>query len=95
MDATINTASGIGRCEVSTPDGLSTAKAITAQPPTGSPVEDVVELSPAGIALSRGAVQSLRRFARISEIRAAIRAETFETPERVAETVKKLLKVIG
>ena len=95
MDAiTINTVSGIGSREVSARVGLRTGKAITVQPLTGSPVEDTVELSPAGIALSRADVQSPPRFGRICEIRADIKAGTFETPERVDETVKRLLKVI-
>ena len=96
MDATtINTGSGSGSREVSALVGLSTGKAIKGQPPKGSSVEDTVELSPAGIALSRAGVQSPSRFARTCEIRAAIKAGTFETPERVDETVKRLLKVIG
>jgi hypothetical protein len=61
----------------------------------GSPAEDIVELSPAGIALSQADVSCSPRFARICEIRAAIKAGTFETPERLDETVKRLLKVLG
>ena len=96
MDATtINAVSGIGSCEVSAPVSSSTGKAITGQPPTGSPVEDTVELSPAGIALSRADVQSRLRIARISEIRAEIRAGTFLTPERIDGTIERLLEILG
>ena len=66
MDATaINTVSEIGGRGAPARVGLTTKKAITVQPPTGSPVEDAVELSPAGIALSRADVQSRLRRARI------------------------------
>ena len=96
MDATtMNTISGIGSREASVRVSSSTGKASAVQPPTGLPVEDTVELSPAGMALSRADVQSRTRFARICEVRADIKAETFETPKRVNETVKRLLKVIG
>ena len=96
MDATaINTVSGIGSREVSALVGLRAGKAIIGRPPTGAAVEDIVELSPAGMALSRADVQSPPRFAPISEIRAAIKAGTFETPECVDETVKRLLRVVG
>ncbi len=54
MDATrMNTVSGIGSREVSGPVGLRSGKASIGPPPTGSPGEDIVELSPAGMALSR------------------------------------------
>lgn len=57
MDATpINTVSGIAGGEASGRVDLNTEKAITVKPPTGSPVEDTVELSPEGIALSRAGV---------------------------------------
>jgi hypothetical protein len=96
MDASgINTVSELGGREASARVGLGAGKAITGQPPEGSPIEDTVELSRAGIALSRGDVQSPPQFARMCEIRAAIKAGTFETPERLDETVKRLLKVIG
>ena len=96
MDATpINTVSAIGSNEVLAPVGLSTEKAISGQPLTGSPVEDTVELSPAGIALSRAEVRSCVRRARISEIRAEIKAGTFLTPERLNGTVERLLDILG
>jgi hypothetical protein len=96
MDATpIGTVSGIGSSEASARVGLGTGKAITRQPPTGSPVEDTVELSPAGIALSRADVQSRLRIARISEIRAEIKAGAFLTPERIYGTAERLLEILG
>ena len=71
MDATtIKTVSGIGRSEALARVGLGTGKAITGQPPMGSPVEDTVELSSAGMALSRAHVPSCLAIARIYEIRA-------------------------
>ncbi len=96
MDATpINTVSGIGSGEASGRVGLNTEKAITAKPPTGSPVQDTVELSPVGIALSQAEVQSRPTAARISEIRAEIRAGTFLTPERMDGIVERLLEILG
>jgi hypothetical protein len=96
MDATtMNTVSGNGSREVSALVGLSTGKAIKGQPLKGSLVEDMVELSPAGLALSRAGVQSPPRLARISEVRAAIKAGTFETPERMNGTVERLLEILG
>jgi len=96
MDATtINAVSGLGSREVSARVGLGTGKAITVQPPTGSPVEDTVELSPAGIALLRADVQYPPQFARICEICAEIKAGTFLTPERMDETVERLLEILG
>ena len=96
MDATpINTVAGIAGCEASVRIGLNTEKAITVKPPTGSPVEDTVELSPTGIALSRADVQSRLRIIRISEIRAEIIAGTFLTPKRVDGTVERLLEILG
>jgi hypothetical protein len=96
MDATtINTVSGPGSREPPARVGVGTGKAITVRPPTGSPVEDTLELSPAGIALSRADVQSHVRIARISGIRAEIKAGTFLTPERMDGTVERLLKILG
>ena len=96
MDAaTIKTVSAIGSNGVSAPVGLSTGKAITGQPPTGSPVEDTVELSPAGVALSRADVQSRLRRARILDIRAEIKAGMFLTPERMDGIVERLLEILG
>ncbi|MBN2561425.1 MAG: hypothetical protein JXQ75_10895 [Phycisphaerae bacterium] len=96
MDATTtNSVSGIGGREVSALVDSSMGKAITRQSPMASPVEDTVGLSPAGMALSRGGVRSPPRYDRVYETRTAIKAETFETPERVNETVKRLLSVIG
>jgi hypothetical protein len=96
MDATtINAVSGIGSRKVSARVGLSTGKAITGQPPAGSPVEDTVELSPAGIALSRAEVRSCVRRARILDIRAEIKAGTFLTPERMDGTIERLLEILG
>jgi hypothetical protein len=96
MDATtIKAVSGIDSSEASARIGLSTGKAITAQSPTGSSVEDTVELSPVGLALSRADVQSGLRIARVCEIRAAIKAGTFLTPERLDGTVERLLEILG
>ncbi len=96
MDAKpINTVSGIAGREASVRVGLNAEKAITVKPPTGSPVQDTVELSPAGIALSRAEVRSCVRRARISEIRAEIKAGKFLTPERVDSTVERLLEILG
>jgi len=96
MDAIpVNTVSGIGSGEASSRAGLKTKKAIAVTPPTGSPGEDIVALSPMGIALSRADAQSRLRIIRISEFRAEIKAGTFVTPERVDGTILKLLKILG
>ena len=97
MDATtINAVSGIGSREVSARGvGLASGKVITGQPPMGSPVKDIVELSPAGIALAQADVQSRLRIARICEIRAEIKAGVFLTPERMDGTVERLLEILG
>ena len=96
MDATpINTVSGIAGREASVRSGLGSEKAITGQPPTGSPVEDTVELSPAGLALSQAEVRSCVRRARILDIRAEIKDGAFLTPERVDGTVERLLEILG
>jgi hypothetical protein len=96
MDATpIKPVSGIGSSEAAARAGLSTEKAIAGQPPTDLPVEDTVELSPAGLALSRADVQSPPRLNRICEIRAEVKAETFLTPERMDGTVERLSEVLG
>jgi hypothetical protein len=95
MDATtINTVSAIGSNGASAQIGLTTEKAITVKSPTGSPVQDTVELSPAGIAFSRAEVRSCVPRTRISEIRAEIKAGTFATPERVDGTVERLLEIL-
>ena len=96
MDATpINTVSGIASGEALVRSGLGSGKAITVKPPTGSPVQDTVELSPTGIAFSRADVQSRLRIVRIDEIRAEIKAGTFLAPERVDGTVERLLEIFG
>jgi len=96
MDAMrINTISETRSGEPSPQAGLGTGKAINEQPPTGSPVEDTLELSAEGIALSQADVQSPPQFARMCEIRAAIKGGTFETLERMDGTVERLLKVLG
>jgi hypothetical protein len=96
MDATpIKAVSGMGSSEASARVGLGTGKAIPVQPPTGSLVEDTVELSPVGLALSRADDQSGLRIARICEIRAAIKAGTFLTPERMDGTFERLLDILG
>lgn len=93
MDATpVNSVSGVASGEASVRVGLNTEKTITLKPPTGSPVGDIVELSPTGIALSRA--QSRLRIIRIGEIRAEIKAGTFLTPERVDGTVERLLEIL-
>ena len=96
MDAaTIKTVSAIDSNEVLAPVGLSTEKAITGKPQTGSLVKDTVELSPAGIALSRADVRSCVRRARILDIRAEIKAGTFLTPERIDGAIERLLDILG
>ncbi|MBN1513646.1 MAG: hypothetical protein JXB13_16645 [Phycisphaerae bacterium] len=87
--------SGVGSSETSARVGRSSEKAIPGRPPTGSPVEDTLELSPAGLALSRADVPSPERFTRICEFRAEVEAETFLTPERMDGTVDGLLDVLG
>ena len=96
MDSTtIRTVSGVGINEASARVGLSTRNAITGQPPEVSPVEDTVELSPAGLAVSQAMVPSRSRSARIGEIRAEIKAGTFVTAERIDGTVDRLLEILG
>lgn len=96
MDATtINTVSGLGGREVSVLVGLSTGKVIIGQPPTDSPVEEIVALSPVGTALSRTDVESCLRIARICDIRAEIKAGTFLTPERMDGIVERFLEILG
>jgi hypothetical protein len=96
MDATtIKIVSGMGSSEASARIGLRPGKAIPAQPPTGSSVEDTVELSPVGLALSQADVLSPLQVARVCEIRAAIKAGTFLTPERLDGTVERLLEILG
>jgi hypothetical protein len=96
MDATpLKSVSGVGSNEASARVGKSAEKANTGQPPTGSPVEDMLELSPAGLALSRADVQSPERFTRICELRAEVEADTFLTPERMDGTTEKLLEDLG
>ena len=96
MDATpMNTVSGLGGGEASARVGSSSGRASTAQPPASFPVEDTVELSAAGLALSQTDVHTCLRFARICSIRAEIKAGTFVTPERIDGTVARLLEVIG
>jgi len=56
---------------------------------------DRVELSQPGLALARDMDASSGRVARIRSIRAEIAAGTYETPERIAGTVSRLLDVIG
>lgn len=96
MDITpMRIVSGIGSSEASARVGGSGEKAIPGRPSTGSPVEDVLELSPAGLALSRADVPSRERFTRICGLRAEVEAETFLTPERMDGTVEKLIEVLG
>jgi len=95
MDTTtINTVSGIGSREVLAPVSLSAKKAITAHRPRGASVQDAVDLSPTGIALSQADVQSRVRIARTYEIRAEIKAGTFMTPGRIDGTVERLLDIL-
>jgi hypothetical protein len=93
--STVNTVSGVGDCEAAAQVGLGIEKAITGPPTMGSPVEDTVELSPAGLALSRADDQSRAQIARLVEIRAQIKGGTFLTPERIDETAERLLKILG
>ncbi len=103
MDATpIKTVSETSSSKASDRVGLSTDKANTIQPPTGPPLQDTVELSSAGTALSRLDVQPRMRIAptseiraQISEIHAEIKARAFLTPERMEGTVEKLLDILG
>jgi hypothetical protein len=92
---TINIVSAVGSRKVSVGGGVNARRAINEQPPTGSPVGDTVELSPKRITRSRADVPSPQQFARMCEIRAAIAGGKFETLERMRETAKRLLKVLG
>ena len=92
---TVSVVSGIGSIGASTRVGLAAKHAITVDPPMVSRIEDTVELSPAGIAISRSELQSHLRSARVSEIHAEIKAGTFMTAERVDGTVERLLKLLG
>ncbi len=56
---------------------------------------DTLELSRVGEALSRAAEMSSFSIARVRAIRAEIESGTFETPERIAGTVKRLLDVVA
>jgi hypothetical protein len=96
MDTTpMRFVSGVGSSEASARVGRSSEKAIPGRPPTGPPVEDMLELSPAGLALSRADVPSPERFTRICGLRDEVKAETFLTPDRMDGTVEKLLEVLG
>ncbi len=56
--------------------------------------KDVVEFSSRGEALARAAEESSFRIARARAVRAEIDAGTYETPERLAGTVERLLDII-
>lgn len=56
---------------------------------------DTIELSRVGEALSLAAEMSSFSIARVRAIRAEIEGGTFETPERIAGTVKRLLDVFA
>ncbi len=76
------------------------ARAATPTPPrqSGSAIaggDDTIELSRIGEALSRAAEMSSFSIARVRAIRAEIEGGTFETPERIAGTVKRLLDVVA
>lgn len=56
---------------------------------------DTVEISSAGLALSRAAESSSLRLARNRAIRAEIQAGTYETPERLTKTVDRLMAALS
>ncbi len=56
--------------------------------------KDVVEFSVRGEALARAVEESSLRIARARAVRAEIEAGTYETPERLAGTVERLLDII-
>ena len=95
MDATPpNNLSGIRSREVLALFGLAKEKSIVAKPHTDSLVEDTVELSPMGMALSRAVGESIQRVDHLFALRAAIKAGTFETRERMEGTVERLLEIL-
>ncbi len=57
--------------------------------------EDTFELSDLGRAFSPVADQSSFNIARVRAIRGEIASGSYETPERIAGTVERLLDVIG
>lgn len=78
----------------------SPTRAATLAPPRHSGAtftagDDTIELSRVGEALSRAAEMSSFSIARVRAIRAEIEGGTFETPERIAGTVKRLLDVVA
>lgn len=56
---------------------------------------DTVEISREALALSRAAETSSLRMARNNAIRSEIQSGSYETPERIAKTVERLLDVLG
>lgn len=63
--------------------------------PALSPFEDSVEFSGAAQALADAVGSSSLRLAQIRAIRAEIASGTYETPERIEGTVRRLLDVIA
>lgn len=90
--------------EISNVNGTSGAQPVTGarrlrhpdQPaPAGNdPIADQVEISEAGRRLSEGQLASIRQ-ERIERIRAEIEAGTYETPDKLAVVVERLLRVLG
>ena len=56
---------------------------------------DIVEISNEALALSRATETSSLRMARNNAIRSEIQSGSYETPERLAKTVERLLDVLG
>ena len=56
---------------------------------------DVVEFSPIGRALARAAELSSFSLAKVRAIREEIASGTYETPERIAGTVQRLVDVLA
>ena len=59
------------------------------------PAHDRVEWSQSGRALAGTVDDPSTRVARIESIRSEIAAGTYETPERIAGTVSRLLDIVG
>lgn len=55
---------------------------------------DTVEISNEALALSRAAATSSLRVARNNAIRSEIKAGSYETPERINQTVERLLDIL-
>ncbi|RME40785.1 MAG: flagellar biosynthesis anti-sigma factor FlgM [Planctomycetota bacterium] len=79
---------------VSAPRLAAAPKTLPPPTPAADGGEDRVEISPLGRAMAEAAQSSSLRLARIRAIRAEIENGTYETPERIAETARRLLKFL-